>query len=605
MISKLVTFWKLGLHNLVWVIIYRLALKLGMVTRNMKIGTGIKGPFFSIPSIQKDTTLDSINPKIFGWYNYSKVNSPQWELSFISGKKAKSQNLHWSKISDFSLDIGDIKPVWDLSRFDWLFYFTVEFLKTEDEKYIDAINSWLEDWTNKNPVNLGLNWKCGQEASIRVMHLCVTAFLLKQHGNISPSLIEVLEQHLARISPTVLYAMAQDNNHGTSEAVALYIGGIFLEANTNNGQASKWKKQGRFWLENRVNRLIMKNGSFSQYSVNYHRVMLDSLSLAEFFRLQFSECKFSVKVSEKIRNAIDWLRFFTDETNGDAPNLGPNDGARLIPLSNTDYRDYRPSIQFASVLFNGKKAYDTSGCFNQHLKLFSLIDKGTLSMHPPFKDFDDGGYLFLSNKLTRLYMRYPKFKFRPSHCDIFHVDFWLKGINILRDAGSYSYNTDKRWLEYFPSTKAHNTIQFDDREQMPRLSRFLLGNWLKTKKSSGVYRRGDANVFKADYQDEQNVSHSREVALTDAELTVVDEICGFKDKAVLRWRLTEGNYHLKGTSLIADNFKIIINSGVKIERIELVEGWESLHYLKKNKLQVLEVEVHKPSQIRSKITWDK
>ena len=36
--------------------------------------------------------------------------------------------------------------------------------------------------------------------------------------------------HLVRIAATLPYAIAQDNNHGTSEAAALFIGGAWLDA---------------------------------------------------------------------------------------------------------------------------------------------------------------------------------------------------------------------------------------------------------------------------------------------------------------------------------------------------------------------------------------
>ncbi|MFV7425598.1 heparinase II/III family protein, partial [Stenotrophomonas geniculata] len=89
-----------------------------------------------------------------------------------------------------------------------------------------------------------------------------------------------IEAHLKRIEPTIDYAIAQDNNHGTSEAAALYIGGAFLNANKPLPQYKKWQALGEKWLANRANKLIMHDGGFSQYSINYHRVMLDSYCLA-------------------------------------------------------------------------------------------------------------------------------------------------------------------------------------------------------------------------------------------------------------------------------------------------------------------------------------
>ena len=85
-------------------------------------------------------------------------------------------------------------------------------------------------------------------------------------------------------------------------------------------------------MENRVERLVMNDGSFSQYSVNYHRLMLDSISWCEYLREQVGESTFSATFYRKMKGASEWLRAMCDEHCGDVPNLGANDGARLLPL---------------------------------------------------------------------------------------------------------------------------------------------------------------------------------------------------------------------------------------------------------------------------------
>ncbi len=50
--------------------------------------------------------------------------------------------------------------------------------------------------------------------------------ILGQWNHPSPGLKDFIYQHLERISANICYAIAQDNNHGTSEAAALFIGGL-------------------------------------------------------------------------------------------------------------------------------------------------------------------------------------------------------------------------------------------------------------------------------------------------------------------------------------------------------------------------------------------
>ena len=47
-------------------------------------------------------------------------------------------------------------------------------------------------------------------------------------------------------------------------------------------EAKEWADIGRIWLEDRALRLIGRHGSFSQSSLNYHRLMLDTFVLWKF-----------------------------------------------------------------------------------------------------------------------------------------------------------------------------------------------------------------------------------------------------------------------------------------------------------------------------------
>ena len=77
-----------------------------------------------------------------------------------------------------------------------------------------------------------------------------------------------------------------------------------------------------------------------------------------------------------------------------------------------------------------------------------------------------------------LVFRCPKYIFRPSNSDALHVDIWQNGVNWVRDAGSHSYAIELSDLDEFSGTKGHSTIQFDNKNQMPRISRFLFSDWL-------------------------------------------------------------------------------------------------------------------------------
>jgi len=207
----------------------------------------------------------------------------------------------------------------------------------------------------------------------------------------------------------------------------------------------------------------------------------------------------------RVAAASEWLRCTTQPSNGDGPNLGANDGARLLALTDTDYRDYRPSIQLASVLFHSASAFSGRGLESAAL----LVEIGITRKRLPLLSsvqFEKGGYFVLRHGPAMALLRYPRFRFRPSQADALHLDFWVSGENWLRDAGSFSYNTEQRWLNYFPGTVAHNTIQFDGRDQMPRLSRFLFGAWLRARDVEPLFASTKEQHCGAGYRDWQGQS---------------------------------------------------------------------------------------------------
>lgn len=603
--DKLSLIFKLGVLNVLRVIWYRLTVKYSLGLAFKKSAFVSEGEFFSKPVAASPAVISNAETDVslcyFGHIKFSmSANPPDWHYNPISKVRSKKRHADWRRISDFGEEVGDIKIIWELSRFDWVISFA-QLAAQGDSDALSRLNLWVADWCLNNPPYKGVNWKCGQEASIRVMHIAMAAFLLKQSNPVSKNVASFIVTHLQRIEPTLSYAIAQDNNHGTSEAAALFIGGSLL-ASAGVAEGHKWQKKGQKWLEERASKLIGEAGSFSQYSLNYHRVMLDTLSMAEFWRRHFNLPDFASVFYERASAATMWLHRMIDPISGDGPNLGANDGARLLQLADTDYRDFRPSVQLAMSLFLNALAYSADGTWNKPLKWLGISTPSETAPNPSSFLMDDGGFAVLRTENAFAMLRYPQFRFRPSQADILHLDFWLSGRNLLRDAGTFSYNTDSETLAYFSGTASHNTIQFDHRDQMPRVSRFLFNHWPKV--SDQVFLRTQPGLVSvsAGYADRRHASHKRTVTLGDS-LTVIDEIAGFERTAVLRWRLEPGDWIVEGHTLRKGSHILKVQGSMTFSRFALVTGWESRYYLLKEQLPVLEVEIEQPGTLTTEYCW--
>ncbi|WP_372948080.1 heparinase II/III family protein [Mariniphaga sp.] len=600
------TILKLGISNVAYVAWYRLTLKTGLRKlwfKQKKFKS--KSAFFSETTLKSDypeewkaQLLEDANKIIQGEIRYYafhwKVigNPPNWFINPFNGKEYPNVSKHWTKLGDFNPMVGDIKSVWEASRFEWVVTLSRAYAVTGDKKYLNTLNLWLSDWVVKNPFNTGPNWKCGQEASIRVFNLFNAAYILNQYVHPSESLIEFVYSSMQRISKNILYAIAQDNNHGTSEAAALFMGGLWLQKVNPDKypKAEKFALKGRYWLENRANKLISDSGSFSQHSVTYHRILLDTLCYVEFWRKILEGKIFSPRFYRKTKDAVNWLYKLTDTISGNAPNLGSNDGAMFLNTHSCHYRNFRPTLQLAAILF-----YDTFwfnfGKHNEVLYWFNM--KFIEVKEAPIKNnFSANGFAILHGDNTWTLIRWPWFRFRPSHNDVMHVDIWHNGKNIICDSGSYSYNPEKECDFNLGSVHSHNTLSFDDREQMPAISRFLAGNWLKPETAVlETLEKTNASKWTGSYKDSFGNRHKRSVEITDNKWIIVDTLSGSFNKVLAGYTLNTSEWKLMDGKILTPFFDIELPVDTTAQ---LKDTFVSDHYQEKHSLKRIEIAINKP-----------
>lgn len=614
LISLLRTSKQLGWRNCAAVAAHRFALRAGVYQGSLPIDpcpvpealAGRRQPvsFAHEPwfAASREACLANANALLAGratWFSQEahEVGSPpDWFLDPASGQYFQDGSQHWSRCIPFAG--ADIKRCWELSRWGWAPLLARAWCLSGDSRYRDGLNAWSESWCQANPVNGGSNWLCGQEASMRLLH-ALQAWQLsgtpRSLPHPTPQRAAFAAAHLQRIAATERYAQAQDNNHWTSEAAALFIGGSWLAASASPHAPAcrQWAKAGCIALERSVFRLVLPDGSFAQHSLTYHRLLLDTLVQVELWRRWLDLEPFSERFYRCCCAATAWLSAVVDPISGDGPNLGSNDGAFCYQLHSQPCRDFRPSQQLASVVFEGRTALPR-GPWDEPLHWIDLPADSSLSPSTQHDSngavitlFADGGYALLRPASSSwALLRLPTYRFRPAHADPLHLDLWHQGVNMLRDGGSYAYNASPADLALFPGIATHNTVQFAGTEPMPRLGRFLWGAWLQLEAPPQV----EANSVTAAYRCPHG-RHQRQVLVdvTGHCWTITDTCSGFQYQALLRWRLCPGEWRLEGECVISPMATLQIHSNQPITRLELVTGWESLYYGTKTPLPVLEV----------------
>jgi len=392
---------------------------------------------------------------------------------------------HWTTINDYSREAGDIKYVWEKARFAYL-YDVIRY----DYHYSEDCSNWvfaeILSWINANQVNCGPHYKCSQEISLRVLNWTFALYYYRNAPALTTEVFDKIQYaiywQLHHVYENINFSrIAVRNNHAITETLALYLGGLLYPQLPG---AAKWKASGKYWFEQEIAYQVYADGSFLQFSMNYHRVVVQLLTWA--LRLaQLNGEHWNGMVLEQSRQSLVFLRACMNDSNGWLPNYGANDGALFFRLNERHYRDYRPQLQALAVLLDMDAALPEP-C--EDMYWYGLRPGKRLApVLQPFKScfqFTAGGYYICREKEGLTFLRCGNHKDRPSQADNLHLDIWYKGMNILMDAGSYKYNTDEATLKYFMGTASHNTVMLGDYDQMEKGPRFIWYNWTQCESAS-------------------------------------------------------------------------------------------------------------------------
>ncbi len=509
--------------------------------------------------------------------NYDWVTNPDSGFRY-------DVNKHWTEIADYSKEAGDIKFVWEKSRFSYL-YDIIRYDYHFDTDCAALVFNDIISWIKSNPVNCGPNYRCSQEMSLRVMNWTFALHYYKH----SPALTEevfgqiqyAIYWHMDHVYKNINFSrIAVRNNHAITETFGLYFASLFFPSMPG---ADVWKKQGLQWLEQEIAYQVYEDGTYLQFSMNYHRVVVQLLTWAITLSEKNGE-RLSDVVYDRAKRSVIFLRTCMVEENGWLPNYGANDGALFFKLSNNHYRDYRPQLGALAAVLGmdiGLPQYEDAAWYG-------LSRKYTTKWQPEngLHAFDRGGYYIIRENEMLTFIKCGGYKDRPSQADNLHIDIWYKGENILLDAGSYKYNTDAATMRYFSGTASHNTVMLGDNDQMLKGGHFIWFYWTQciaanlSENDTAYFFDGAISAFS---YIKEGIVHKRTVIKQKGlpVWEVKDEVIGAPQNLTMNqlWHLPLNSENK--VTLIAKN-----TTGEKMEPRRR-DGWYSSLYGQKEKTEEL------------------
>lgn len=516
--------------------------------------------------------------KSFSSVNMNYGNPINWHLSPITGVEV-DKKLKWYKIPDFDPVRGDIKAVWEVSRFTHFFFFARAYMLTKDVKYYKTFSSQLKNWLTENTYAYGANYKCGQEATLRMISAVMTYSIFNNYGltnsDDESNLKQLIENSYRKVSSNFFYAQkCIKNNHTLSEITGLIIGAWCSDDKLALEKAYHL-------MDKEIENQFFADGGYIQYSFNYQRFALQIME----FNLKISR-KTGIELSNNSKNLINksaLLMYQLQDETGDVPNYGSNDGALIFPVTACGYRDFRPVLNSINALIQGERLY-SPGIYDEEILWFSnssLDEFPIIELQQQSIEFKDSGFHSLRHKDGFLMIVLQDFKTRPAQMEQQHIDLWYKGINVLCDIGTYSYATEIG--KQMALTEAHNTVKVDNKEQMKKKGPFFIYDWTHSKNIEF-----DSNHFKGKMVSKNGYSHLREIFKKSDGYTIEDTVFGdFNNYSIILHTPCEVKKNKYGLDFFQNN--CLIAKLLTENQIEITESYRSLYYLKKESINQINI----------------
>ncbi len=384
---------------------------------------------------------------------------------------------------------GDCKYVWEPNRHHQLVVLGRAYRASGEIRYAEAIVEQLDSWMRDNPFGTGMNWRSPLELGIRLINWTWAIDLIWDSslfaGVFKDRVLHSVYLHLWEI--TRKYSRGSSaNNHLVGEAAGVFVAtSYFHELNFD----SRWKQESFEILEQEISAQSYPDGCTREQALGYQAFVLQfyliSLLIAE---------KTGVQVSDGFRQRLEKMLEFVGlvgQCGRYLPLFGDADDGYVLDLGGLR-GDVRPLLGIGAVLFNRKDFKAMAGAYQEPVRWFlgsasrdqyeKIESEGSVSLSS--HAFTDSGYYLLQSMgkdggcISLLFdcgeLGYKSIA-AHGHADALSFVLRVDEHDVLVDPGTYDYFSFPEWREYFRSTRAHNTLEVDGKDQSVMQGPFMWG----------------------------------------------------------------------------------------------------------------------------------
>ena len=441
---------------------------------------------------------------------------------------------------------GDCKFVWEPNRHHHLVVLARAYRLSGDTRFAKAVTEQLGSWLKQNPFGVGMNWRSGLELGIRLINWVWALDLIEESGavggHMQRRILDSAARHLWEIDRK--YSRGSSvNNHLIGEAAGVFVAASYFR---NLRNASQWRIRSREILCREILRQTFPDGGTVEQAIGYHLFVLQFFVIAG-VTARAAGRDMPESYWSRLEKMFEFLSVLT-EGGGGPPLFGDCDDGYVLDLGH-DPRNVREWLSVGAALFDRKDFKARAGGCAEPVE-WLLGKPGRQSLEAirqtqnkkiASRALEKSGYYLLQNgELDSPDRISATFDCGPlgmeplaghGHADALSFTLRAFGRDVLVDPGTYDYFSYPKWREYFRSTRAHNTVVIDGRDQSEMLGPFLWGrraeakclSWQPTNLGGKVIGEHDGYTCLKD-----PVTHRRMLNLDGRELVIRDDIIALK-----------------------------------------------------------------------------
>ena len=437
---------------------------------------------------------------------------------------------------------GDCKFVWEPNRHHQLVVLGRAYRLSRDKQFAEAVAQQLDSWLTQNPYGVGMNWRSGLELGVRLINWVWALDLIEESNAIDERLQhriwDSVSRHIWEIDRK--YSRGSSvNNHLIGEAAGVFVATSYFPFLKN---ASSWQTRSREILCNEILRQTFSDGGTVEQAIGYHFFVL------QFFLIVGMMARATGRdMPESYWSRLEKMFEFiaTLSEGGDClPAFGDCDDGYVLDLG-SDPHNAKEWLSVGAALFGRSEFKAAAGALSEPVGWllgktgFDRYKAITVSERHKCAStaFQETGYYLLQHGALDSPDRISVvFDCGPlgmgalaahGHADALSFTLRAFGREVLVDPGTYDYFSYPEWRQYFRSTRAHNTIVIDGRDQSEMLGPFIWGkranaaclSWQPTHDGGKVIGKHDGYMHLAD-----PVRHKRMLDLDGRDVVIRDDI---------------------------------------------------------------------------------